>query len=197
MPQEDLYMSNNHAFKYNGLWHHMKCSTVTKKVDLEELEYFHIIVEDYFTTTIVAENVEVETCFKYKEDNVMIVWSCTKTCCQPLKVVRGEDKVRAMKITLPESEMNNTNNNNTLDILNQLDAVKLSQDNQRNIQKLMNRPFDPRRDTYQLKKNIPMSGATGKVKAVVGGRYMTRSKANPEANANLLKKVNALLSKTF
>jgi len=217
MPQEHLYMSNNHAFKHKGRWQHMKCSDLTKKVALEELEYFHIIVEDYFNTTIVAENVEVETCFKYKEDNVLLAWSCKKTCCQPLKIVRELNKVQATKITLPECdaleiEPVQANTNNMIGMIKKIETMKLSQDNVRNIQKFMDRPFDPLQDTYQLKKNVSMGAAKAtatattnamvklmeKDKVTVGSRqqpFMQRSKANPEANANLLKKVNALLSK--
>ena len=83
-----------------------------------------------------------------------------------------------------------------------IETMKLSQGNLRNIQKIMDRPFNPLQDTYQLKKHLPMGAATTKLnekkKVAIGTRqepFMKRSKANPQANADLLNKVNALLHK--
>lgn len=97
-PQRDLYMSGDHAFKHNGIWKHMKCASgerhqtkgYTYETEEEEIEYYHIIIEDYFAHTIVAEGVEVETCYEDKEDGVMMVWNCSAKSCVPLK---GEQEI--------------------------------------------------------------------------------------------------------
>lgn len=104
-PNRDLYMSNNHAFKHNGLWHHMKCSRVTKLLPIKEIDYYHISLGNYFNYTIVAENIEVESCFVYKLDDMTIAsWECNKVCCQPLKITKVvEPKLHftAERIDLP------------------------------------------------------------------------------------------------
>lgn len=104
-PNRDLYMSNNHAFKHNGLWHHMKCSRVTKLLPIKEIDYYHISLGNYFNYTIVAENIEVESCFVYKLDDMTIAsWECNKVCCQPLKITKiVEPKLHFMaeRIDLP------------------------------------------------------------------------------------------------
>ena len=88
LPLNDLYMSNDHAFKHNGKWHHMHCaaeqglSTIT---DEDNIQYYHIVTSDYFSHTLNAEGVEVETCFKDKGDGVLMMWSCENDCCRPLK----------------------------------------------------------------------------------------------------------------
>ena len=84
-PCVDLYMSHNHAFKdLQGKWHHMKCSNLTQKIEKNIIEYYNIIISDYFAHTIVAENVQVETCFRYKNDGRLLLWDCKK-CCTPYK----------------------------------------------------------------------------------------------------------------
>ena len=95
-PLNDLYMSADHAYKHNGIWKHMKCASptefphsrakkYTRETDEEDIEYYHIVIEDYFAHTIVAEGVEVETCFKDNEDGIVMVWSCDEKACTPLK----------------------------------------------------------------------------------------------------------------
>ena len=158
-PLQDLYMSHNHAFKHKGLWHHMKCSSLTKKVDLEDelqnqIVYYHIIVEDYFKYTIKAENVEVETCFKYKEDDIMMIWSCKKACCLPIKACRKIGEMRAEIIELPDTVIPHTVTSDTVIEYQGIDIskeVELSDKKIRIIEKLMDKPFDPLLDTYQIK----------------------------------------------
>jgi hypothetical protein len=179
MPLQHLYMSHNHAFKHRGLWHHMKCSPLTKRVYLEEIEYYHILVDDYFKYTIKAENVEVETCFRYKEDNKMMTWYCSKVCCQPLKVSKVGLKIRAEKIMLPEMVQDfkpnmigpnmigpnmigpNMIGPNMIgpNMIGPNNIVKLTSINRINIQKRMIQPFDPRRDTYQVKSPMKQQQA--------------------------------------
>ena len=220
VPQEHLYMSNNHAFKHNGLWHHMKCSTLTKRVKLEEMEYYHILVEDYFASTIVAENVEVETCFRYKEDNVMLAWSCNSVCCQPLRVVKELGQVRAEKIKLPLEDLVTDSKlaapssklaapsstlapsklaPSKLALENlaesgKLYSVKLNQTNIKGIEKHMSQSFDPQKDTYQLKKGINIPHQKQQQQQPIGMRRV-QTKQNPQNNIILQQKVQELLAR--
>jgi hypothetical protein len=85
-PSFDLYMSGDHAFKMDGKWHHMKCSSKAIKTDEDNILYYHIVVDDYFTHTLCAEGIEVESCYDKTQKNIML-WSCDKEkkCCIPLK----------------------------------------------------------------------------------------------------------------
>jgi hypothetical protein len=92
-PQTDLYMSGNHAFRTNGKWRHMKCAPEAKRVDVKKeggIEYFHIILTDYFEHTIYAEGVEVETCFKETVHAARMGWICNPEQCLPLKCIPAE-----------------------------------------------------------------------------------------------------------
>jgi hypothetical protein len=85
-PLNDLYMSGDHAFKAGPVWKHMKCAAGgAKETDADDIEYFHIILDDYFAHTIVAEGVEVESCFEDKGDGVLMSWACSEVSCTPLK----------------------------------------------------------------------------------------------------------------
>jgi hypothetical protein len=113
-PLNDLYMSADHAYKHNGIWKHMKCASLTefphsrtkkytRETDEEDIEYYHIVIEDYFAHTIVAEGVEVETCFKDNEDGILMIWSCDEKACTPLKcekkkVEKNEQKKAAVVV---------------------------------------------------------------------------------------------------
>ena len=105
-PINDLYMSADHAFKTNGVWYHMKCSPIAKKMkDADNIHYYHISIDNYFTHTINAEGIEVETCFNpKKDDGIYMLWNCTKECCIPLqcRLASKSDIIR-----------NNNNNNKT------------------------------------------------------------------------------------
>ena len=109
IPLNDLYMSKNHAFKFQGKWHHMQCAAKTLKLKDDDIAYYHIITSDYFAHTLRAEGVEVETCFKYKGDKITMAWLCgnTKTGCIPLKcTLDAADKVnplKCFKVLLPET----------------------------------------------------------------------------------------------
>ena len=126
-PLNDLFMSGDHAFKHNGIWKHMNCASkassqskcCTYETDADDIEYYHIVIEDYFAHTIVAEGVEVETCFEDKNDGVIMLWSCDEKCCTPLKCEKSKF-VEKKKIEEPKrsifsmkSLMVNNNNNNT------------------------------------------------------------------------------------
>jgi hypothetical protein len=100
-PMNDLFMSGDHAFKFNGLWKHMNCASgdkfpgsrakkYTYETDKDDIEYYHIIIDDYFAHTIVAEGVEVETCFEDKDNGVLVMWSCDEKCCTPLKCDKSD-----------------------------------------------------------------------------------------------------------
>jgi hypothetical protein len=115
-PLNDLYMSADHAYKHNGIWKHMKCASptefphsrtkkYTRETDEEDIEYYHIVIEDYFAHTIVAEGVEVETCFKDKEDGIMMVWSCDEKACTPLKCEKKKEKVEEKKAIVNKRSM--------------------------------------------------------------------------------------------
>jgi hypothetical protein len=85
-PLNDLYMSGDHAFKAGPVWKHMKCARGgAKETDADDIEYYHIILEDYFAHTLVAEGVEVESCFEDKGDGVLMSWVCNESWCTPLK----------------------------------------------------------------------------------------------------------------
>ena len=115
-PLNDLYMSGDHAYKHNGIWKHMKCASpdgfphsrtkkYTHETDEEDIEYYHIVIDDYFAHTIVAEGVEVETCFKDKEDGIMMVWSCDEKACTPLKCEKKKEKVEEKKAIVNKKSM--------------------------------------------------------------------------------------------
>jgi hypothetical protein len=85
-PLNDLYMSGDHAFKAGPVWKHMKCAAGgAKETDADNIEYYHIILDDYFAHTLVAEGVEVESCFEDKGDGILMSWACNESCCTPLK----------------------------------------------------------------------------------------------------------------
>ena len=103
-------MSADHAYKHNGVWKHMKCASATefpnsrtKKytyvTDVDNIEYYHIVIEDYFAHTIVAEGVEVETCFKSNEnDGVIMLWTCDEKSCVPLKCEKAINKRKQKQV---------------------------------------------------------------------------------------------------
>ena len=84
-PINDLYMSENHAFRSNGIWNHMKCYLKTKKIETEDIiEYYHIVVDDYFAHSINVEGVDVETCLLH-DDGKSFSWNCSSDGCTPSK----------------------------------------------------------------------------------------------------------------
>ena len=99
-PQTDLYMSGNHAFRAGGKWRHMKCAPEARRVFEEvegvegfetvKIDYYHIILPDYFEHTIYAEGVEVETCFKETVHTARMGWICNPDQCLPLKCIPAE-----------------------------------------------------------------------------------------------------------
>ena len=96
-PLNDLYMSGEHAFKTGAVWKHMKCSAAARETDNDNIEYYHLILDDYFAHTILAEGVEVETCFEDKGDGILMSWVCNEKYCKPLKCeFKPEDKFKVL-----------------------------------------------------------------------------------------------------
>ena len=87
LPAVDLFMSGSHAYRAQGTWRHMKCSPQGHPVRTDgPIAYYHIILADYYAATLVAEGVEVESCYhraNQKEEHQC--WTCTPTGCLPFK----------------------------------------------------------------------------------------------------------------
>jgi peptidoglycan hydrolase-like protein with peptidoglycan-binding domain len=82
VPLQDLYMSDGHAFRNGGNWYHMKCSELASKVDLQSIEYYNIVLDNYIDNTLVANGVEVESLFDMK--GLKMHWRCEEKCCKPV-----------------------------------------------------------------------------------------------------------------
>ncbi len=82
MPMLDLYMSEGHAYRHNGIWTHMKCSSVTMKLDMDDIEYYNISIDNYIENTLIANGVEVESLFNIK--NLSMTWNCDTDNCTPI-----------------------------------------------------------------------------------------------------------------
>ena len=82
MPLMDLYMSEGHAYRHNGKWSHMKCSSLAKKVDLDNVEYYNIAVDNYIKNTLIANGVEVESLFNIP--TLKMTWHCKTDNCKPI-----------------------------------------------------------------------------------------------------------------
>ena len=83
IPFDDLYLSEGHAFKYNGKYHHMHHTQLANVVDNcnEVLEYYHIELDNWFEYTINANGVECESYLKVDKD-YNIKWSCDSEECK-------------------------------------------------------------------------------------------------------------------
>jgi hypothetical protein len=81
-PVTDLYMSEGHAYCNNGIWCHMKCSSIAMKLDEDDIEYYNIVLDNYLENTLVASGVEVESLFKMKDLDMK--WNCGKDNCKPV-----------------------------------------------------------------------------------------------------------------
>jgi hypothetical protein len=82
MPLMDLYMSAGHAYRHNGRWCHMKCSSLAMEVDLDNIEYYNIALDKYLENTLVANGVEVESLFNMK--GLEMTWNCKTDNCTPI-----------------------------------------------------------------------------------------------------------------
>jgi peptidoglycan hydrolase-like protein with peptidoglycan-binding domain len=82
VPLQDLYMSDGHAFRNGGNWYHMKCSDLASKVELQTMEYYNIVLDNYMEHTLVANGVEVESLFDMK--GLKMHWRCEEECCKPV-----------------------------------------------------------------------------------------------------------------
>jgi hypothetical protein len=81
-PVLDLYMSEGHAYRNNGRWCHMKCSSSAMRLDEDNIEYYNIAVDNYLEHTLVANGVEVESLFKIP--GLEMKWNCNKDNCKPI-----------------------------------------------------------------------------------------------------------------
>ena len=82
VPVQDLYMSEGHAFRHNGKWYHMKCSELAKKVDMDNIEYYNIVLDNYLENTLIANGVEAESLFEMS--GLKMSWRCEEKCCKPV-----------------------------------------------------------------------------------------------------------------
>ena len=87
VPLQNLYLSHNHAYKVDGHWHHMKCSTTAYEMVKPFITYHHLYLPDYFRYTLIAEGVEVESAFE-ETRYLRMGWLCEETECVPLKCSR-------------------------------------------------------------------------------------------------------------
>ena len=81
-PIMDLYMSEGHAYRNNGHWCHMKCSSGTTKLEEDNIQYYNIVLENYLEHTLVANGVEVESLFKMP--GLEMRWNCGTDNCKPV-----------------------------------------------------------------------------------------------------------------
>jgi hypothetical protein len=81
-PIRDLYMSGGHAYRNEGHWCHMKCSSVTMKLDENNIEYYNIVLDNYLEHTLIANGVEVESLFKMP--GLDMKWNCGTDNCKPI-----------------------------------------------------------------------------------------------------------------
>ena len=87
VPLMDLYMSDGHAYRYKGHWCHMKCSSVSMELDVDNIEYYNISVDNYFENTLVANGLEVESLFNM--NGIQMSWNCSKDNCKPVITVKN------------------------------------------------------------------------------------------------------------
>ena len=74
-------MSEGHAYRNKGLWTHMKCSSIAMKLDVDNIEYYNIAIDNYLEHTLIANGVEVESLFNIK--NLEMTWNCSIDNCKP------------------------------------------------------------------------------------------------------------------
>jgi hypothetical protein len=75
-------MSGGHAYCNKGRWCHMKCSSVAVKLGEDKIEYYNIVLDNYFQHTLVANGVEVESLFKVS--GFEMTWNCRRDYCNPV-----------------------------------------------------------------------------------------------------------------
>jgi hypothetical protein len=83
----DLYMSEGHAYRKDGRWCHMKCSSNAMRLEEDNIEYYNIAVDNYLEHTLVANGVEVESLFKIP--GLEMKWNCNRDNCKPI-ITRGK-----------------------------------------------------------------------------------------------------------
>jgi hypothetical protein len=87
----DLYITGGHAIKINNNYRHVKCLFDSECCDYkikkcsdsnEYITYYHILLDDWVNTFIIANGLEIEP---YYENSIVndkrILWNCTKTQC--------------------------------------------------------------------------------------------------------------------
>ncbi len=92
-PNNDLYITGGHAIIYENSLRHVKCLFESGKIDFiqkyqetisEPLEktYYHIILDNWFDNTIIAEGIEMESYYENSIVNKKVLeWKCTTTDC--------------------------------------------------------------------------------------------------------------------
>jgi uncharacterized delta-60 repeat protein len=87
LPFMDLYMSEGHAYRHDGNWCHMRCSSHAMKVDIDNIEYYNIVLDNYLENTLVANGVEVESLFNMTE--IDMNWYCGTDDCKPVFTLKN------------------------------------------------------------------------------------------------------------
>ena len=84
VPFTDLYLSQGHAYKYKNKWHHMHHSNIAYEIYRQEdddiITWYHIELDDWFTQTINAHDVEVESFYDIYNKK-KLEWECTQEEC--------------------------------------------------------------------------------------------------------------------
>ena len=95
IPNEDLYMSEGHAFRYNNNWYHMYHHKLAIKTEEKiSVKYYHILIDNWFDNTLVANGVEVESYYNKKYNrNIELQWICDEFSCKYKKIQSLENKI--------------------------------------------------------------------------------------------------------
>ena len=95
VPNEDLYMSEGHAFRHNNNWYHMYHHKLVIKTEEQiSVKYYHILIDNWFDNTLVANGVEVESYYNKKYNrNINLQWLCDETSCKYKKIQSLEHKI--------------------------------------------------------------------------------------------------------
>ena len=83
VPNNDLYITGNHAIKINNKFHHIKCLFNQKKYNISNTNnnmiIYNISTNNWQKDTINANNIECETLC----NDVLIKWLCRLDQCYP------------------------------------------------------------------------------------------------------------------
>jgi hypothetical protein len=92
LPLMDLYMSEGHAYRHKGRWTHMKCSSYAMKLDIDDIEYYNIVIDNYLQHTLIANGIEVESLFNMKD--LEMTWNCGIDNCKPQLKIKSYNKLK-------------------------------------------------------------------------------------------------------